>query len=246
MDASLPMIGFGTWQLRGRQAYESVRHALNDGYRHIDTATLYGNEDEVGRALADSGIDRDEVYLTTKLRPQDAGREQRVLAQSLKALGTDHLDLWLVHWPPGRRELLSTWQELVAARDKGLTRAIGVSNYSIQQIDLLAEQTGVRPAVNQIPWSPREHDARLLAEHRERDVIVEGYSPLKNTDLRHPVLVEIAGRHGATPAQVVLKWHLQHDIVILPRSSNPERIRQNIDLDGFELDPAEMGRIDEL
>jgi 2,5-diketo-D-gluconate reductase A len=242
----LPMIGFGTWQLGGRQAYDSVRLALDCGYRHIDTATLYGNEEEVGRALRDSGLARDEVYLTTKLRPRDTGREQRILAQSLRALGTDHLDLWLVHWPPSDRELVPVWREFVAAQDKGLTRAIGVSNYSPQQIDLLAEQTGVRPAVNQIPWSPRRHDARLLEEHRRRGVVVEGYSPLKNTNLNDPVLTEIARAHGVTPAQVVLKWHLQHDIVILPRSGNRERIAQNLDLFAFDLTPAEITEIDEL
>ncbi|MFC5744328.1 aldo/keto reductase [Actinomadura rugatobispora] len=243
---ALPLIGFGTWELRSKTAYESVRAALDIGYRHIDTATLYKNESEVGRAVKDGGVDREQVFITTKLRPQDARHARRALESSLRLLDTGYVDLWLIHWPPGRDALVPAWEELLAARDAGLARNVGVSNYSPAQIDLLTEATGRRPAVNQIPWSPGQHDPALLDEHRRRGVVVEGYSGLKNTDLNDPALTEIAQRHGVTPAQVVLRWHLEHDIVILPRSSHRERIAANFDLEGFDLTAEEVAAIDTL
>jgi 2,5-diketo-D-gluconate reductase A len=147
----MPMIGFGTWQLRGRAGRQAVHAALQAGYRHIDTATMYGNESEVGRALADSGLDRDAVFLTTKLPSGRADRERATLAASLRALGTDHIDLWLVHSPPPGRKLCHVWQEFLTLRDEGRARAVGVSNYSLAQIDRLTEVCGEAPAVNQIP-----------------------------------------------------------------------------------------------
>ena len=243
-DVDMPIVGFGTWRLRVRKAYECVRLALEAGYRHIDTATMYGNEAEIGRALRDSGVERHEVFLTTKLPAGNAGRERETLASSLRALGTGYVDLWLVHWPPrgGARPL--TWREFVAVREQGLARAVGVSNYSIGQIDELVDATGQTPTVNQIPWSPRSHDPDLLAAHRDRGVVVEGYSPLKGTDLRDPVLAEIASKHGVTPAQVVLRWHIEHGIVVIPKSEQRERIASNLDLFGFSLDPREIARIE--
>lgn len=243
---ALPLIGFGTWQLGSGTAYESVRAALEIGYRHVDTATLYQNESDVGRAVKDSGVDREQVFITTKLRPQDAGHARRELESSLRRLGTGYVDLWLIHWPTGHGDLVPAWRELLSAKDAGLALNVGVSNYSPAQIDLLTEATGRRPAVNQIPWSPAQHDAALLEEHRRRGVVVEGYSGLKNTDLRDPVLTEIAQRHGVTPAQVVLRWHLEHDIVILPRSSRRERIVSNFDLGGFDLTAEDVTAIDAL
>ncbi|MFD0853472.1 aldo/keto reductase, partial [Actinomadura adrarensis] len=156
--AELPLIGFGTWQLGSRTAYGSVRAALEIGYRHIDTATLYRNESDVGRAVRDSGIDREQVFITTKLRPQDARHARRTLESSLRMLGTGYVDLWLIHWPTGQNEFVSTWEELLAAKDAGLARTVGVSNYSPSQIDELTKATGQQPAVNQIPWSPAQHD----------------------------------------------------------------------------------------
>ncbi|MGH3378552.1 MAG: aldo/keto reductase [Actinoallomurus sp.] len=243
---ALPLIGFGTWQLRPKTAYESVRAALEIGYRHVDTATLYKNEPDVGRAVKDSGLDREQVFVTTKLRPQDARHARRTLESSLRLLGTDYVDLWLIHWPTGQGELVSTWQELLSAKDAGLVRNVGVSNYGPELIDLLTKATGQEPAVNQIPWSPAGHDPALLDEHRRRGVVVEGYSGLKNTDLHDPVLVEIAQKHDVSPAQVVLRWHLEHDIVILPRSSRPERIATNFDLRGFDLTTEDVTAIDTL
>jgi diketogulonate reductase-like aldo/keto reductase len=243
---AMPVLGFGTWQAQGRRGYEAVRYALELGYRHIDTATMYRNEDEVGRAVRDSGVPREEVFITTKLPPGRAGRERQTIAESLRELAMDHVDLWLVHWPPGDRARPETWQQLLAIRDDGLAHAVGVSNYSIRLIDELTEATGEAPAVNQIPWSPAQHDARVLAAHRERGVVVEGYSPFKGSDLRHPVLREIAAGHGVTPAQVVLRWHIQHEIVVIPKSVTKERIAENLNVFGFALSEAEMARIDAL
>jgi diketogulonate reductase-like aldo/keto reductase len=243
---AMPLAGFGTWQLRGEQAYACVRFALEAGYRHIDTATMYGNEAEVGRALHDSGVDRRAVFVTTKLPAGNAGRERDTLAASLRALGTDYVDLWLVHWPPASRVLVQVWREFLAVRDNGLARAVGVSNYGIGQIDELIGATGQAPAVNQVPWSPSSHDARLLAGFRQRGVAVEGYSPLKGTNLRDPVLTGIASRHGVTPAQVVLRWHVEHEIGVIPKSAKPERIASNLDVFGFSLSDDEIARMDSV
>jgi 2,5-diketo-D-gluconate reductase A len=243
---AMPLVGFGTWQLRGRRGYEAVRLALETGYRHIDTATMYGNEGEVGRALTASGIDRRDVFITTKLPSRAVGRERATIAASLRALGTDHVDLWLVHWPPGGQARPEVWRELLAARDRGLARAVGVSNYSIRQVDELIGATRQAPAVNQIPWSPSRYDPRVLAASRERNVVVEGYSPLKGTNLRDRTLAEIASRHGVTPAQVVLRWHVEHGIPVIPRSADPGRIAANFDLFSFALTREEMARIDGL
>jgi 2,5-diketo-D-gluconate reductase A len=245
-EVAMPLVGFGTWQLRGGQAEAAARVALRVGYRHIDTAMVYGNEREVGRALRDSGLERREVFLTTKLPPGSAGREREAIAASLRALGTDYVDLWLVHWPPRNRALPGTWRELLAIRDQGLARAVGVSNYSPSQVDELLDDSGEAPSVNQIPWSPRRHDPELLAQHRSRGVVLEGYSPLKSTRLRDRVLTGIAQAHGVTAAQVVLRWHLEHGIPIIPRSSRPERIEANFDLFDFSLSEQEVARIDGL
>ena len=243
---SMPLVGFGTWQMTGTQCREAVAQALKVGYRHVDTATMYRNEREVGRAIRDSGVPREEVFITTKLPPGAAGRERRTLDDSLRALGTDHVDLWLVHWPPRRRALVSIWEQLLAARDAGLARAVGVSNYSIGELDQVTAATGQAPQVNQIPWAPALYDAARVAQHRQRGVVLEGYSPFKNTDLRHPVLAKIAADHGVTPAQVVVRWHVDHQVVVIPKSATPERIAANFDVLGFSLTEEELRRIDGL
>lgn len=242
----MPLLGIGTWQSEGSDAERAVVAALELGYTHVDTATGYGNEAEVGRALAAVGIDRDAVFVTTKLPPDHAGRERQTLVESLAALGTDHLDLWLVHWPPHQRATPETWAAFIAARDEGLVRSIGVSNYSIEQIDELVAATGEAPAVNQIPWSPGDYDAELVAEHARRGVRLEGYSPFKRTDLDDPVLTEIAAAHGVSTRQVVLRWHIDHGVVVIPKSTHPDRIRQNLDALSFVLSADELARIDSL
>jgi 2,5-diketo-D-gluconate reductase A len=240
------MTGFGTWRLRGNTAYESVRYALETGYRQLDTATMYRNEAEVGRAIRDSGVERREIFITTKLPPGNAGRERATIDASLRDLGTDHVDLWLIHWPPRRGASPRVWEQFIQIRDAGLTRAIGVSNYSPAEIDELIRTSGERPAVNQIPWSLPQYDPGVLAAHRERRVQVEGYSSLKGTNLRDRVITEIATHHGVQPAQAVLRWHLQKDIAVIPKSSHRDRIASNFALSGFSLDDAEMARLDAL
>ena len=244
--ADIPILGLGTWQSEGDDAERAVHHALQAGYRHIDTATAYGNEEQVGRGLASSGVDRGEVFLTTKLPPDHAGRERETLEASLKNLGVDSVDLWLVHWPPNKQATPSTWAKFVELRDEGLARAIGVSNYSIEQIDELIEATGEAPAINQIPWSPTDWDADLVAAHEQRGVVVEGYSPFKRANLEDPTLVEIAREHGVNAAQVVLRWHIEHGIVVIPKSTTPERIDANLEAANFTLSADEVARIDAL
>jgi diketogulonate reductase-like aldo/keto reductase len=241
----MPLIGLGTWQLNGHRGYEAIRTALELGYRHIDTATMYRNEAEVGRAIEDSGVPREQVFITTKLPPHHAGRERDTILASLRALGTDYVDLWLVHWPPHGASP-RTWREFIAVRDAGLARSIGVSNYTLKQIDELRDATGETPAVNQIRWSPSLHDSQVLTGHRQRGVVLEGYSPFKNTDLSEPLLAKIAAAHRISPAQVVVRWHVEHGIVVIPKTSRPERLSANIDVYGFSLSRQEIADIDAL
>ncbi len=238
----MPLLGFGTWMATG----DDARRALDAGYRHIDTATFYRNEDQIGRALRDSGLPRDEVFITTKLPQGNAGRERETIEASLEALGLDRVDLWLIHWPPGGRARPDVWQRFAEIAEAGLTRAIGVSNYDLAQVDEITEATGVAPAVDQIPWSPSLFDAEVADGLRTRGVTLEGYSPFKTANPNEPVLAEIARRHGATTHQVILRWHIDHGFVVIPKSSNPERIVSNFDVFGFELTADELARIDAL
>jgi len=246
LGGAIPVLGFGTWQMKGAQCYEAVRRALDVGYRHIDTATMYENEAEVGRAIADSGVGRDELFITTKLHPSHADRARQVIADSLRHLRTDHVDLWLIHWPPSGDLSVPTWQQLLETRNAGFATAVGVSNYSPEQVDELVHATGVAPAVNQIPWSPRQYDEARLAQARERGVVIEGYSPFRGSDLTDPVLNEIASTHGITTAQVILRWHVQRDTVVIPKSATPDRIASNFDIWDVTLDDDELARIDAL
>ncbi len=245
-DVRMPLLGFGTWQAHGESAYRAVTAALESGYRMIDTATAYGNEDLVGRAIADSRVSREDIFVTTKLPAERVGREQRTIEESLRMLGIDRLDLWLIHWPPSRGSLVDTWRRMIAIRDAGQTRAIGVSNYSLAQIDELIAETGEVPAVNQIKWGPRLWDEAEVQGHHERGVVLEGYSPFKTTRLGDPVLARIAETHRVSPAQVVVRWHIQHGIVVIPKSVTPARIRSNGDVFGFELSDEEMAAIDAM
>lgn len=245
-DARMPLLGFGTWQITGDRCREAVLVALDAGYRHIDTATVYGNEAEVGAALSESGVPRDEVFVTTKCPPRDAGREVETLRTSLEALRTDHVDLWLIHWPAGDGADVAMWQAFLEARDEKLTRSIGVSNYSLRQVDELGEGSGTLPAVNQVEWSPLLFDRPVLEGHRERGVVLEGYSALRGGTLDHPAVRALAERHGRTPAQVILRWHLQHGVVVIPKSEKEERIRANAQVGDLELTEQDMAELDAL
>ena len=240
----MPLLGFGTWQIEGDDAVRSTSAALEAGYRHLDTATVYGNEGEVGRALTESGVARDEVFVTTKVPGDRVGRAIDTLRQSLDLLRTDHVDLWLIHWPT--EVAVELWGELVEARESGLAREIGVSNFDVDLVDEVTKAIGATPAVNQIEWSPLLFDAETLAEHRQRDVVLEGYSALRGGTLDHPTIAGIADRLGRTPAQVIIRWHLQHEIVVIPKSVNADRIRSNADVGGFELTDADVAALDAL
>ena len=243
---AMPLLGFGTWQIKGQDAVRATTAALEAGYRHLDTATVYGNEAEVGRALAESGVPRDDVFLTTKCPPRNVGRELDTLKQSLEKLQTDRVDLWLIHWPGDGRTNLDLWGAFAEARESELAREIGVSNFDVALIDEVTGSAGVVPAVNQIEWSPLLFDAGVVAAHRTRGVVLEGYSALRGGTLDHPAIVEIAERAGRTTAQVIIRWHLQHQIVVIPKSVNPERIRSNADVGGFTLSDEDMATLDAL
>jgi 2,5-diketo-D-gluconate reductase A len=242
----MPLLGFGTWQIKGDDAVRATAVALEAGYRHLDTATVYGNESEVGRGLADSGVPRDDVFVTTKCPPSNAGRGLDTLRRSLDNLGTDHVDLWLIHWPGDGSANTDLWGEFVEAGEAGLAREIGVSNFDAALLDEVTKAAGVKPAVNQIEWSPLLYDAATVAEHRDRDIVLEGYSALRGGTLTHPVIVGIADRLGRTAAQVIIRWHLQHRFVVIPKSVDPDRIRSNADVAGFELTDDDMSALDAL
>jgi diketogulonate reductase-like aldo/keto reductase len=196
--------------------------------------------------VADSGLPREDVFVTTKMLASAAGRERQSLDTSLRELALDYVDLWLIHWPPAGSALVSAWRAVLDAREAGLARAVGVSNFSLAQLDEVTRATGQAPSINQVDWSPSRHDPAYLAGMRDRGVVAEGYSPLKGSSLRNPVLRRIADRHRVTSAQVVLRWHLEHGIVIIPKSGDPGRQAANLDLAGFTLDPAEVAEIDGL
>jgi diketogulonate reductase-like aldo/keto reductase len=240
----MPVLGLGTWQARGRAVENAVRTALDLGYRHVDTAQMYGNEADVGRAIAASGLPGEDVFVTTKMWPDRAGHERETLEESLHALGLEQVDLWLVHWPPRGGARPDVWQRFLEAHDDGLARAVGVSNYGIPQIDELKSATGRLPSVNQIEWSPALYDDETLLAHRERRVQLEGYSPLKATNLSDRRLASIAEVHGVTPAQVVIRWHIEHEIVVIPKSTHAQRIAENFDVWGFELTDEEVQELD--
>jgi diketogulonate reductase-like aldo/keto reductase len=234
--ATFPYLGFGTWQITGDAAQTSTEAALAAGYRHVDTARMYRNEQQVGAALTDG------VFVTTKIPPDDARQHREVIQESLDALG--HVDLWLLHWP-GDSDIVAVWRDMIAVRDEGLVGDIGVSNFSLAQLDQVTEATGVAPAVNQIPWSPYRQKPEVLQGHRDRGIVLEGYSGLKGGTLDDPVINQIAERLGRTPAQVIIRWHLAHEVVVIPKSTHPERIASNADLD-FELSDDDVAALDAL
>ena len=227
LNGRMPLLGFGTWQISDSAATQVTAHALEVGYRHIDTATMYYNEAGIGKALAASAVPRESIFVTTKLPPDRAGRERRTIEHSLAKLGVDYVDLWLIHWPPNGRAAPRVWEQFIEARQDGLARAIGVSNYSLRQIDELIGATGVVPAVNQIRWGPSIYDPAVVSGLQQRGVVLEGYSPFKVSNLNDPTLVSIASQHDAAPAQVIVAWHIAHGFVVIPKSSRAERIATN-------------------
>jgi 2,5-diketo-D-gluconate reductase A len=242
----MPLLGFGTWQISNRDAAQATAYALQAGYRHIDTATMYQNESGIGKALASVALARESVFVTTKLPPAHAGRERRTLGESLAKLGLDYVDLWLVHWPPNGQAAPRVWQQFIRAQQEGLTKAIGVSNYSLRQIDELIQVTGVVPQVNQIRWGPSLYDPAMVSGLQQRGIVLEGYSPFKASNLKDPTLVSIATQHDATAAQVIVAWHIAHGFVVIPKSVRRERIVANAAGVRIELTAEEVVMIDDL
>jgi 2,5-diketo-D-gluconate reductase A len=246
---AIPQIGLGTWPLDDAGAHATVGEAFRAGYRLVDTATNYGNEAGVGRAVRESGIPRDELFVTTKLPGRQHGRHEALagLDESLARLGLDYVDLYLIHWPvPTIGKYLETWEAFVELRDQGKARSIGVSNFTPAQIEEITEATGVRPVVNQIEVHPEFSQAELRAWHDEHGIVTESYSPLgPDTDLlNNPGIAQVADALGRTPAQVVLRWHVQLGAIPIPKSADPARLRQNLDVFSFELDAAQMAVLD--
>lgn len=244
--ARLPLLGFGTYQLQGAIGRAAVRTAVEAGLRHIDTATSYANEAIVGQGLRDAGIDRRELFVTSKLPPAGVGRERVTLEASLAALETDHLDLWLVHHPPADEHLIRTWERMLELQDEGLATDVGVSNFTLPQIDRITRATGRAPAVDQIRWNPFLFVPELAEGLSARGVVLSGYSPLRRADLRSPLLRAVASQIEATPAQTILIWHLLRGWSVLFRSSRPERIRQNADIAEFSLARDALDALDAL
>ena len=247
--AKLPRLGLGVFRApAGGRTRDAVSDAIKVGYRHVDTASIYGNEADVGEAIRQSAVPREELFLTTKLWNGDQGFDAalRAFDTSLERLGLDHVDLYLIHWPvPGLR--LESWRALERLHEEGRTRAIGVSNFMVPHLEELAASARVLPAVNQIEVSPLLQQREVRDWCAERGIVVEAYSPLtKGRRLGHPIVAELAARIRKTPAQVLLRWALQHDLVILPKSVRPERIRENAAVFDFELDAEAMARLDGL
>jgi 2,5-diketo-D-gluconate reductase A len=249
-DTEIPQLGFGVFQVPPEDTAGVVTRALETGYRHIDTAAAYRNEAGVGEAIRGSGLDREDVYVTTKCFNDDHGYEesQRALEASLERLGLDHVDLYLIHWPvPSRDRYAETWRAFVEMQSQGLARSIGVSNFQPAHLRRIVDETGVTPAVNQIELHPRLQQAALRREHAERGIVTEAWSPLaQGRVLDDPAITRIAEAHDKTPGQVVLRWHLQLGNVVIPKSVTPERVEQNFDVFDFELSDEAMGAIEAL
>ncbi len=245
----MPWLGFGTYKVpEGEEAYQAVRHALDAGYRSIDTASLYENEASVGRAVRDSGIPRNDIFITTKVWNDDqrAGRVLQAFEESLARLEMDTVDLYLVHWPvPGR--FIETWGVLEEIYRSGRARAIGVSNHLIHHLQAILKSGSVVPAVNQVEFHPLLQSKDLHTFCRQHGIQLEAWAPLmKGRGLSNPVLEEIAAKHGKTAAQVVIRWELQKEVVTIPKSAKKERIYENRDVFDFSLDEEDMRRIDGL
>ena len=246
----LPQIGFGTWPLDDAQAQQAVQAALACGYRLIDTAARYGNETGVGRGIVASGVARAEVQLTSKLRGSEHGYDStlRAFDATLEALGTDYLDLYLIHWPlPMRGLYVDTWRAFVRLRDEGRIGSIGVSNFQPAHIERLLAETGVLPAVNQIELHPDFTQADLRAWHAQQGIAIECWSPLGRGEvLKDATVAQIAQKHGRSAAQILLRWHVQHGLVAIPKSQDPARMKQNLAVFDFALDADDLAALARL
>ncbi|MEQ8599608.1 MAG: aldo/keto reductase [Devosia sp.] len=244
---SIPQLGLGVWQTPDDVAVEAVSTALKTGYRHIDTAAVYKNEEGVGKGIVASGIDRGDIFLTTKVWNEDQGFDETLKAMdaSLKRLGTDYVDLYLIHWPSAfRGKYIETWRAMIRLREEGKAKSIGVSNFEGSYIDDLIRDTGVTPAINQIQLHPRFQQKAMRDKHAGLGVVTESWSPLgQGQVLADPVIGEIAKRHGKSPAQVIIRWHLDLGLVVIPKSVTPSRIVENFDVFDFALSEEDKAAI---
>ncbi|WEK60387.1 MAG: aldo/keto reductase [Candidatus Microbacterium colombiense] len=249
---TIPQLGYGVFKVPAAETERAVSEALALGYRHIDTAAIYGNEEGVGAAIAASGIARDELFITTKLwNDRHHGDEPRAaITESLQKLGLESVDLYLVHWPtPAKDDYVHAFSKLVELREAGLTRSIGVSNFLVPHLERVVAETGVVPAVNQIELHPAYQQRDVVAWSDEHGIRIEAWGPLgqgKYDLFGIPAVADAAAAHGVTPAQAVLRWHLQKGIIVFPKSVRAERLRENLDVFGFTLTDAEVAAIDAL
>jgi len=245
-----PQLGFGVFHVPEEETVETVGHALQTGYRHIDTAAAYGNEAAVGKAVRASGLDRQDIFVATKLWNHDQGRERapQAFERSLEQLGEEYVDLYLIHWPAPAQDLyVETWEALAALRSDGRAKSIGVSNFRVEDLERIIEATGVVPVLNQIELHPRLQQAELRRFHEQHGILTEAWSPLgKAQYLDDPTIAGIAEAHDRTPAQVVLRWHVQLGNVVIPKSVTPARIAENFEIFDFELSDDEMRTIEGL
>jgi methylglyoxal/glyoxal reductase len=247
--AEIPVLGLGVYQTPpGKVTQEAVKFALKVGYRHIDTASLYGNEEDVGKGVRDSGVPREQVFVTTKLWNSDHGYDSALRAcdRSLKRLGLAYIDLYLIHWPvPELRN--ETWKALVELQRRGSCRTIGVSNYTVKHLQELLDSSEATPAVNQVEFNPFLYQKELLRFCNGKGIQLEAYSPLtRGHKLRHPVVLSVAQRCSKSPAQIMIRWGLQHGLVVIPKSARPERIKENSEVFDFEISAADMAKLDSL
>ncbi|MFD1718916.1 aldo/keto reductase [Georgenia deserti] len=248
----IPQLGFGVFLVEPDEAERVVTDALEVGYRHIDTAAIYKNEEGVGRAIAASGIPRDELFVTTKLWNEDQGTESAHAAidRSLERLGLDYVDLYLIHWPsPTRGKYVESWKAMEQIKAAGKARSIGVSNFHQHHLDEVIEASDTVPAIDQIELHPKFAQTQLRSYGKDKGIAIEAWGPLgqgKYPLFELPEITSAAEAHGVTPAQVVIRWHLQHGIIVFPKTNSRERAQQNFDVFGFELTDAEMSAIDGL
>lgn len=249
-NEGIPQLGFGVFQVPPRETEQVVANALSAGYRHLDTAAAYRNEGAVGEAVHSSGLDRGEIFITTKCWNEDQGYEQakRACRASLERLELSYLDLYLIHWPVPVHDLyVETWKAFIELQSEGLVRSIGVSNFEPAHLERVIAETGVTPAINQVELHPHFQQIGLRREHERLGILTEAYSPLgQGLELTDPVIVEIAQAHSRTAAQVILRWHLQIGNVVIPKSVTPARIEENLDVFDFELSEAQLQAIEEL
>ncbi|WP_313030216.1 aldo/keto reductase [Brucella sp.] len=246
----IPQLGYGVWQVGNDEAISAVSEALKVGYRHIDTAAIYGNEEGTGKAINESGIARSDIYLTTKLWNKEQGYESTLKAfdESLKKLGTDYVDLYLIHWPlPSKDLFMETWRAFIKIKEEGRAKSIGVSNFRTADLERILKESDVVPVLNQIELHPQFQQDELRLFHSKHNIATEAWSPLgQGTILENPTLKTIAEKHGKSVAQVILRWHIETGNIVIPKSVTPARIKQNFEVFDFSLNGTDHDAITKL